>query len=106
MQDLSDEELVRIAVSDVMSDSEAATNELFSRYQTRVALWCLRVAGDRDWAADLAQEVFLRTWRNLQSFRHDSKFSTWIYTIARNHCFSAVQSKRVRREESLDDFVI
>ena len=103
MQHLSDEQLVRVAVASKPPESDAALNELFSRYQKRVALWCLRVSGDRDWAADLAQEVFLRAWRNLESFRNDAKFSTWLYTIARNHCFNAVQSRNLRPEEPLDD---
>jgi len=48
MQDLSDEQLVRLAVASKLAESDAALNELFSRYQKRVALWCLRVSGDRD----------------------------------------------------------
>ncbi len=104
MEDLSDEQLVQLAVTSKLAESDAALNELFTRYQKRVALWCLRVSGDRDWAADLAQEVFLRAWRNLQSFRGDSKFSTWLYTIARNHCFNAVQSRKLRPEEPLEEF--
>ena len=106
MRDLSDEQLVRLAVASKLAESDAALNELFTRYQKRVALWCLRVSGDRDWAADLAQEVFLRAWRNLESFRADAKFSTWLYTIARNHCFNAVQSRNLRPEEPLEEFTI
>ena len=106
MQDLSDEQLVRLAVASRPAESDAALEELFTRYQKRVALWCLRVSGDRDWAADLAQEVFLRAWRNLDSFRADAKFSTWLYTIARNHCFNAVQSRNLRPEEPLEEFAV
>src|SRR4051794_30000479 len=106
MQDLSDEQLVRLAVASNLAESDAALEELFTRYQKRVALWCLRVSGDRDWAADLAQEVFLRAWRNLHSFRADAKFSTWLYTIARNHCFNAVQSRNLRPEEPLEEFAV
>lgn len=106
MQEVSDEELVRLAVHGAPPASEDAVNELFRRYQTRVALWCLRIAGDRDWAADLAQEVFLRAWRNLDSFREDAKFSTWLYTVARNHCFNALESRKARPEEPLDDLAV
>jgi RNA polymerase sigma-70 factor (ECF subfamily) len=104
MQPLSDEQL--IAVSNDPGETpvrkQMATDELFGRYQTRVALWCFRVSRDREWAADLAQEVFLRAFRNLSTFRGDSKFSTWLYTIARNHCFNAIQAKVTRAEDSLD----
>jgi RNA polymerase sigma-70 factor (ECF subfamily) len=108
MQDLSDEDLISLSVREAAGSAgqRAALDELFRRYQSRVALWCWRVAGDRDWAADLAQEVFLKAFRNLSSFRSEAKFSTWLYTIARNHCFNAVQSKAVRAEEQPVDLEI
>jgi hypothetical protein len=56
-------------------------DELFRRHHRRVALWCLRLAGERETAADWAQEVFLIAYKNLGSFRGESKFSTWLYTI-------------------------
>ena len=104
MQDLSDEQLIAMYCDpgESLSRKNRAADELFSRYQTRVALWCLRIAGDRDWARDLAQEVFLRALRNLEHFRGESKFSTWLYTIARNHCFNAIQSRSIRAEDSIE----
>ena len=105
MSDLTDEELVALSTGESESSSRReALDELFRRYQERVALWCWRVAGDREWASDLAQEVFLKAFRNLSSFRRESKFSTWLYTIARNHCFNAVQSRVVRGEEQPLEF--
>jgi len=99
MQELSDEELVSLS-----AHRPEVLDELFRRYQTKVALWCWRVVSDREWASDLTQEVFLKAFRNLSSFRGQSKFSTWLYTIARNHCFNAVQSRAVRAEEQPLDF--
>jgi len=97
MREFSDEQLVAMS-----ADNERAVEELFSRYQSRVAVWCFRVARDREWAADLAQEVFLRALRSLPGFRGDAKFSTWLYTIARNHCYNAVQAKAIRPEDSIE----
>src|SRR6184192_276996 len=104
MHELSDEQLIALSADpgEPPVRQKRATDELFGRYQSRVAVWCYRVAGDREWAADLAQEVFLRALRNLSTFRGDAKFSTWLYTIARNHCFNAVQSKAIRPEQSLE----
>ncbi|MDP9170752.1 MAG: sigma-70 family RNA polymerase sigma factor, partial [Acidobacteriota bacterium] len=101
MQTLSDEQLIAVS-NDADAGAERrqlAVDELFGRYQTRVALWCFRVVREREWAADLAQEVFLRALRGLAGFRGDAKFSTWLYTVARNHCFNAIQSKVTRAEE-------
>ena len=104
MQAFSDEHLIALSNDTGQSDTRRrqAIDELVGRYQPRVALWCYRVVRDREWAADLAQEVFLRALRGLGGFRGASKFSTWLYTIARNHCFNAVQSKAIRAEESLE----
>ena len=104
MQAFSDEQLIALSNDTGQSDTRRrqAIDELVGRYQPRVALWCYRVVRDREWAADLAQEVFFRALRSLGGFRGASKFSTWLYTIARNHCFNAVQSKAIRGEESLE----
>ncbi len=74
------------------ADGKAALDELFGRYRQRVVLWCLRIAGDRDRAFDLSQDVFLRAYRGIDSYRGSAKFSTWLYAIARNHCFNAAKA--------------
>jgi len=81
-------------------------DQLFRRYHARVALWCFRMTGDRDSAADLAQEIFLKVQSSLDSFRGDARFSTWLYSITRNHCFNDSHRRAARREnvtEPLDD---
>ena len=104
MQAFSDEQLIARFTDEKESAEQRkrAVDELFGRYQSKVAVWCFRVARDREWAADLAQEVFLRALRSLPGFRGDAKFSTWLYTIARNHCYNAVQARSARAEESLE----
>ena len=88
--DLSDEELLAAARS-ARADREAVVNELFARHYERVARWCLRFTGDRESAADLAQDVFLKAHRHLDSFKGHSRFSTWLYTIVRNESLSRLQ---------------
>ncbi len=77
-------------------------NELFSRHQRRVALWCLRFTGDRETAADLAQEIFLKVYESADSFRGRARFSTWLYSVTRNHCLNHAQ-RRKRQMESLEE---
>lgn len=74
-------------------------DELFRRHYARVAWWCLRLTGDREAAADLAQDVFVKAFRHLDSYQGGSKFSTWLYSIARNHCWSELRARSIRPEE-------
>jgi RNA polymerase sigma-70 factor (ECF subfamily) len=65
--------------------------ELYRRYHLRVVSWCRRLTHNRDSSSDLAQEVFLRAFRYLHTFRGDSSLSTWLYVITRNYCMSALR---------------
>jgi RNA polymerase sigma factor (sigma-70 family) len=93
LEQLSDEELVaqhRSATE--VREREHYINELFRRHYTRIARWCLRFTSDRETAADLAQEIFIKAHQNLNSFQGGSKFSTWLFVIARNHCLNAARA--------------
>ena len=70
---------------------ERLFSELFHRYHARVTAWCFRFTRNRSRALDLAQEVFFRAYRHRGGFRGDSRFSTWLYAIARNHCLSSIK---------------
>ncbi|HEY4562075.1 MAG TPA: RNA polymerase sigma factor, partial [Thermoanaerobaculia bacterium] len=80
---LIDEELIERARRDA-AQADACLAVLYRRYYPKVAAWCLRISGDRQEAADLAQEVFLRVHDRLDGFRGDSRFSTWLYTVTRS----------------------
>lgn len=104
---LSDEELVAKYRGQAGSPTaEKWINELFRRYQARVATWCYRFTGERESAADLAQDIFLRAYRNLHSFRGDSRFSTWLFTISRNHCVNELKARSVRPVAANDDLAL
>lgn len=95
---LSDEELVAVYREKWGADWETQTREdvaaeLFLRHQTRITRWCFRFTRDRESASDLAQEILLRAFHNLDSYRGECRFSTWLYVIARNLCMSAIQKR-------------
>jgi RNA polymerase sigma-70 factor (ECF subfamily) len=92
-KNLSDEELIAIYRENWGRAREDAAAELFLRHQARVARWCYRFTHDRESACDLAQEILLRAFRNLDSYRGECRFSTWLYVIARNLCMSAIQKR-------------
>lgn len=79
------------------ADRGTAADEIFGeivrRYQARIVSWCSRFVRDGTCGMDLAQEVFLKAYRYRFSFRGDSRLSTWLYAIARNHCLNAMQKR-------------
>ena len=75
---------------------------LLARHRRGVFNFVLRFVGNRDLAEDLVQDIFLRLVAAAQSFQKRSKFTTWLYTIARNLCIDHYRKKQHRREASLD----
>jgi RNA polymerase sigma-70 factor (ECF subfamily) len=64
----------------------------------------LRMLGTDD-AQDASQEVWVRVWRNIKSFRGESAFTTWLYRITVNTCLSIRQKEARREERELGDEV-
>jgi RNA polymerase sigma-70 factor (ECF subfamily) len=89
----SDEELAQRSRDNAdAKERDVMVNELLRRNLTPVARWCLRFTGDRETAADLSQEVLTKAYLSLHTFQGESKFSTWLFTIARNHCLNVVRA--------------
>jgi RNA polymerase sigma-70 factor, ECF subfamily len=97
---LTDEELVdRYREAAASAGGEHFLSQLFERHHARVAAWCYRMTGDVDSAADLAQDVFLKAFQSIETFRGACKFSTWLYSITRNRCMDELRSRAARRGE-------
>ena len=75
---------------------------LLERHQAPVYRFVFRFVADREVARDLVQEVFLRVVARRDSFERRSKFTTWLYTIARNLCIDHHRRMQHRRHQSLD----
>ena len=75
----------------------ACFEALFKKYQTPIFHLVHRMVNGED-AYDLTQEVFYRALRSLQSFKGDCKFSTWLYTIAKNTCLNHLRETKKRAE--------
>lgn len=91
---------VRLMLQVRDGDAEAFT-ELMRRYQTRVILVLEHLVGSRDWAEDLAQEVFLRVYRARKTYSAEAKFVTWLFTITNNVASNALRTRARRREVRL-----
>lgn len=88
---LSDEELVQMYVNDSL---EGAFNELVDRHGDKVFRTAYRITGDMNAAEEVLQNVFIILVQSLRSFRHDSKFTTWLYKVAMNTSFMYLRSKK------------
>lgn len=100
---MSDRELAEQA----KGGDQDAFERLVLDNQNKVYSLALRLVGDREEAADLAQEAFVRAWQGLDSFQGESSFATWMYRLTTNLCIDYLRRKR-RREGvepsvSLDD---
>jgi RNA polymerase sigma-70 factor, ECF subfamily len=82
-----------------------AFGALYRAHAPRVYALCLRLEGDRARADELTQDVFVRAWERLASFRGESAFGTWLYRLAVNVVLGDRRSawRRVRHEFTTDD---
>lgn len=83
---------------------------VYASYSERVLNLAFRMTGDEEAARDLAQDIFLKVYRNLDSFEHRSGLYTWIYRIAVNHIYNYLKKEKRRRifgflDESVGDLV-
>lgn len=87
------------------SGDRAAFESLYHRHRNRIygLVWRL-CGGDAALAEDLLQEAFVRAWQKLDSFRGESRFSTWLHRLSANVALSdrRIRVRRMERETALD----
>jgi RNA polymerase sigma-70 factor, ECF subfamily len=79
-----------------------AFEELVDKYKRPVTNAIYRTVGDATEAEDLAQNVFVQVYKSAHRYRASAKFSTWLFTIARNLCLNEIRRRSRHRAESLD----
>lgn len=85
----------------LLHEDQNAFGELVRRHQSPVRGFLMKMNnGDAHLADDLAQETFLKAWKNLRSFRGSAKFSTWLFGIA---CNEWRMHARGRKELALNE---
>jgi RNA polymerase sigma-70 factor (ECF subfamily) len=75
---------------------------LLARHRRPVFNFILRFIGDRETAEDLLQEAFMRVIKGAEAYKRQAKFTTWLYTIARNLCVDQTRRRKHRKHASLD----
>lgn len=87
----------------ILNGDARAYGALVAQYQHMVFTVCVRVLRDRQDAEEAAQDTFVRAYRNLEGYAGQSKFSTWLYTIA-YRCAVTRGRRRGRVTASLEEF--
>jgi RNA polymerase sigma-70 factor, ECF subfamily len=77
-----------------------AFERLVRKYDQSVLRTAMNLLRSPDEARDVYQEAFLKVFRNLNSFRFDCSFHTWLYRIVTNVCLDHLRRRKVRKEES------
>jgi RNA polymerase sigma-70 factor (ECF subfamily) len=85
------------------SGERSAFAVLVQRHQTRLYNFALRHVRSGAAAEEVVQDAFVRVVQNASDFKHEARFCTWLYTIARNLCIDQLRKHALRRHPSLDD---
>ncbi len=93
LQELSDFELIDLTIE----GERAAFDVLVKRYNNSIYMLAYRIVRNHDDADDIAQEVFLKAFEALRSFRKKSSFHTWLYRITTNSCINFLRKHSAQR---------
>ncbi|MBI4914293.1 MAG: RNA polymerase sigma factor [Acidobacteria bacterium] len=98
-QPLEDAQVVKL----VLKGRREMFGVLLERYQRPIFNFVYRFYGNYDLAQELTQETFLRCYQFLKSYDPKRKFSTWLYTVAKNLCIDELKKRKSANEVALDD---
>lgn len=96
-------ELERTLLRRLRDRDERAFTELLEAHRDRVYNITFRMLGNRAEAEDVAQEVFITVFKTIDTFREESKFSTWLYRVTVNHCKNRIKYLARRHDRDRDE---
>ena len=100
----SETELIRLA----QQGQQQAFYQLYQQHHRRVYALCWRMLSDKEAAEDVCQEVFVQVWQKIENFRGESKFSTWLHSVATNIVLGHIRKHKtwLQRIFSIEDQVV
>jgi len=93
----------QICVDKVLAGDSSAFAVLVERHKNNVFNICVKILGSREEAEEVAQDTFLKVYEKLDTFKKESKFSTWLFRIAYNMSISQ-QRKTKHNHSEIDDY--
>jgi RNA polymerase sigma-70 factor (ECF subfamily) len=88
-------EIENIVIDKIKSGDFSACNFIVDKYKAFVFNICIRVVKNREDAEEVAQDSFIKAFKSIDGFKHESKFSTWLYRITFNNAISKTRGKKV-----------
>lgn len=95
-------QITDIRVLQAQNGDVSAFESLVREYQSRLYHTCLRMMADPEDARDMAQDILVKVWRSLPSFKGESSFSTWLYRIAVNTCLDELRRRKKAAHASVE----
>lgn len=90
-------------IQQAVRGSQSAFRAIVEANQGFVYAVAFRFVNDSQEAEDITQEVFVRLWKNLKSYRHEVKLTTWMYKIVTNRCLDFLKSRHARERKNKVD---
>ena len=94
-------------ITQAKNGSQTAFHQLYEMHHRRIYALCWRMLADKDSAEDVCQEVFVVLWQKINNFRGESKFSTWLHSVASNVVLGHLRKQKnwLQRVFSIEDQV-
>lgn len=83
-------------VSDALSGKESSYNKLVAKYDRPIFFHIRKMIKEQEMVEDLVQEVFIKAFKNLETYSNEYAFSTWLYRIATNHTIDYLRKKKLQ----------
>lgn len=96
-------------VKEILDGSQAAMEVLTRKYYKAIFAYVYRKVGNRETAYDLTQEIFIKVFQRIQAYSNKGKFSSWLYSIAVNHCRDYWRSsdfKQTSKQAALNEALV
>lgn len=90
-------------VDEIKAGNTKSFDELINRYKKKIYLTAYRLLGNHDDAEDITQEVIIKLYKNIDTFRKDSSVFTWLYKITTNLSLNELNRKKIKRFFNLDE---
>ena len=95
----------QIYIERVLQGDTNAFSHLINKYKNMVFTLVVKIVKNREDAEEVAQDSFIKAYQKLDSFKGDSKFSTWLYTIAYRNALTKVRKKKLETTD-IDSYVM